>query len=231
MCIAAPALADDSEIYLSGSPATGAKPNVLLIVDNSGSMGANDATGERREYNPGHHVRDVRATVLPGAFSSAARERLSPTARRPTTSRRRLTTAGSSQTAVGSAGRSGRWTGKSARYDTAATTWIDLVGGGTTAEVECFADNSVHGSECRLHAQHLCAQRFGDRQVELAVVERHRLVGAHDLQLLLGELAQLVSRRACRPHRVARPGGGERGCEPRLVRRRREHGPHAIQPG
>ena len=145
MCCAAPALADDSEIYSSGSPAAGAKPNVLLIVDNSGSMRATDATGERREYNPAN-------TYTTSGNCTAGRIffRRKGEAQPDCSSTNYITTTANNcrqlANAVGSTGRSGRWTGKTARYDTASTTWIDLVGGGTTAEVDCFADNSVHGS-------------------------------------------------------------------------------------
>ena len=55
-----PAFADDTEIYLSTAPSAAVRPNVLLIVDNSRSMDANDVTGERAEYNREHDVCDVR---------------------------------------------------------------------------------------------------------------------------------------------------------------------------
>lgn len=35
---AAPAAADDTELFIGTSTAVGAQPNILLIVDNSGSM-------------------------------------------------------------------------------------------------------------------------------------------------------------------------------------------------
>ena len=38
MTAVAPAMADDTEIYVGGSASTGGAPNVLMLLDNSGSM-------------------------------------------------------------------------------------------------------------------------------------------------------------------------------------------------
>jgi hypothetical protein len=38
MTAVSPAMADDTEIYIGGSAATGGAPNVLMLLDNSGSM-------------------------------------------------------------------------------------------------------------------------------------------------------------------------------------------------
>src|SRR5436190_13259671 len=49
--VAMPALADDSEIYQSQANATGARPNVLFIIDTSGSMNT-DVELTPAPYNP-----------------------------------------------------------------------------------------------------------------------------------------------------------------------------------
>src|SRR5256885_12757937 len=49
-----PARADDTEIYVnSGTPSPDIRPNILFIVDTSGSMSTKDAENERDPYDSG----------------------------------------------------------------------------------------------------------------------------------------------------------------------------------
>lgn len=151
LACAVPAVADDSEIYLSSTAgAAGVRPNILLIVDTSMSMDASDVSGEKVEYNRAKSPTYTNANNCNNDSRIFFRKKGDPM---PTcTSGNYIDLAANNcdkmNKAVNpsqSSAISGRWTGKAAQYDSATKQWLDLVPGGTAA-VECLADDDVHGS-------------------------------------------------------------------------------------
>lgn len=150
----APAMADDSEIYLTTGPAGGVRPNVLLIVDTSRSMEAADSTNERQpEYNPNGSY-TVPAAVTPNNCVAGRiffRRKGDPQPDCTSTNYILETSNNCSKLATATltgagGGRSGRWTGKAAQWDAVTNSWSNLVGSGTADPVECAADSGVHGA-------------------------------------------------------------------------------------
>jgi len=154
MLCAFPALADDSEIYLSTTTAVAVKPNILLIVDNSYSMNADDVLNEKVPYS--------RSTTYSTSGNCTAnriffRRKGDPMPDCSSNNYFDSTASGtvgnncdklhkaaipSQTTAI-----SGRWTGKAAQWTGGTTNaWADLRPGNTTTDViECQADDDVHG--------------------------------------------------------------------------------------
>src|SRR5688572_15627814 len=156
MCLACavPALADASEIYLSSTTAASVKPNILLIVDNSYSMDADDVAGERVRYSRTATYATSGNCVAGRIFFRKKGDPM-PTC----SSTNWFTSTGASggtnnncdklhKAAIPSVTTaiSGRWTGKAAQWDPVTNTWSDLRPNGVTDPVECQADDDIHGA-------------------------------------------------------------------------------------
>jgi type IV pilus assembly protein PilY1 len=138
------ALADDTEIFVNQSTTVGVKPNILFVIDTSGSMSGAVAS-DRPPYDP--------ARVYTGACDPAYvywRANSSGVSGNPTcgTTRRvqiaenRCGAADFALTGIG-----GRWTGKFRRYDEPTARWADLVADDDASMIECSADSGVHGAD------------------------------------------------------------------------------------
>ena len=162
-----PALADDSEIYV-GAVST-VKPNILLILDTSKSMDADDINDDRPVYDSagsylsntgncdGTYKRIFYTTGVGTAPPTCASDNY--IIGDPTTyqSCDKLNTA--------AYGPSGRWTGKAAQYDTTTKIWGDLKTKGKSLSVECAADSSFHGktaADSKKYARDNNAALWGD---------------------------------------------------------------------
>jgi type IV pilus assembly protein PilY1 len=143
------AFADDTEIYLNNNTATSAvKPNIMLMVDTSRSMIDNNITNERARYAPGTTYGTADNCTSGRVFFRKDGDPM-PTCTSPNWIPASAIHCKKLSDATGSSGQSGRWSGKAAQWKagpaaTPVNAWEDLVAGGTT-EVECFADNNVHG--------------------------------------------------------------------------------------
>ncbi|HEV7605941.1 MAG TPA: PilC/PilY family type IV pilus protein [Steroidobacteraceae bacterium] len=141
-CIS-PAWSDDSEIYVNAATSTSAvKPNILLIVDTSISMRDSDITGERARYNAG-----TTYTTANNCTSGRIFFRAEGAAMPDCTSNDYILTSSNhcAKLTAANTGPSGRWSGKTAQWSTPTLAWGNLQPSGTANEVECFADNGVHG--------------------------------------------------------------------------------------
>lgn len=139
----APAWADDTEIYVNSSTSTtSVKPNILLIVDTSISMRAVDVANERTRYSASSTYSTANNCTANRIFFRAEGAPM-PTC----TSADYITVASNHCDKLKNAntGPSGRWSGKAGQWSSTALAWTNLVPGGTAAEVECFADNNIHG--------------------------------------------------------------------------------------
>jgi len=146
-CVA-PALADDSEIYVNNSTGANAvRPNIMFIVDTSISMNEDDVENERLTYD-----KDMTYAVT----SNCSDDRLffqGPGDPIPTCSSTNYITSKDAYnqcdklrkaTVIKDSAISGRWTGKVAMYDTDKQAWDKLVAM-KDAQIECAVDSGVHG--------------------------------------------------------------------------------------
>lgn len=138
-----PALADDTEVYLGDLAfSTNIRPNVLFIIDTSGSMGTN-MTVTTGTYNP--------ATTYTGTCN-AARIYWSTSGTPPSCSTDNYFNATAnvcqdSQAAL-STGGTGTYIGRLARYRTSSRRedrWSSLSNRDQTSTVECQMDYGIHG--------------------------------------------------------------------------------------
>jgi type IV pilus assembly protein PilY1 len=142
---AVPATADDTEVYLGASSTpSDVRPNLVFIIDTSGSMSTNvTSTTTAGTYDP--------ATTYTGACD-ATRVYWSDSGTVPkcsTTSNyisASSNTCGDSTTALGSSG-SGYYVGRFAQYykKSKKYQWTTLNNGKHTEKIECQADWGVHG--------------------------------------------------------------------------------------
>jgi type IV pilus assembly protein PilY1 len=134
-----PALADDTEIFTNLESAAGAKPNVLFIIDTSGSM-TEDVTVDKLPYNP--------ATPYPDQGCGATRVYYrSGTGSPPDCDSSSWFSATVNHCMAAStalSGIAGAWTGKAAQYSTSSDQWRTL--SSNSRDVECEADAGVHGA-------------------------------------------------------------------------------------
>ena len=138
-----PAYADDTEIYANAaSPTTAIRPNILLIVDTSLSMRTADARNERIPYDNGALYPPSENCTSGRIFYRTTGEGI------PECSSTRFIEASANhcdKLAQALTGIAGRWTGKVAQWDPESGTWRALHS--TTGEIECAADDGVHGSK------------------------------------------------------------------------------------
>ena len=141
---ASPVLADDTEIYVGlANTATGSKPNVLFVIDTSGSMDTDvTITTSTAAYNP--------AVTYTGSTCVSTRLYWSATGSIPDCSTSQYFTASqyrcdTGSTAMGTTGfyqdRHARWsTFGTDRWRTFSSAW-----GKNPPHVDCKADNGTHG--------------------------------------------------------------------------------------
>jgi type IV pilus assembly protein PilY1 len=136
------ALADDSEIYLGGLSANeGVRPNILFIVDTSGSMSSIVDT-PKPPYNPAETYVDR------GCSSGRVYWRLGSGSPPACSSTNRFpVTMNNCAAATSAFAASGSWTGKAAMWNSSNSqrSWQDLRGGVSTEPVECEVDAGLHG--------------------------------------------------------------------------------------
>lgn len=137
-----PAYADDTEIYANAaSPTSAIRPNILLIVDTSLSMRTTDARNERTPYDRAALYEPI-GNCTPGRiFYRHAGEGIPDC-----TSTRYIEASANHCAKLASAlsGIAGRWTGKVAQWNAESKAWRALHN--ATDEIECAADDGVHGS-------------------------------------------------------------------------------------
>lgn len=136
-CVA-PALADDTEIFLNQSAVRGVRPNILFILDTSLSM--NTAQSAKSAFDPTQSYpgdcHDIavywsqNGETPPGCFDNHT---VRATENRCAASTRIL-----SQTGV--------WTGRLAQWNATNMAWDDPVVGSTEEPLECQEDSGVHGA-------------------------------------------------------------------------------------
>jgi type IV pilus assembly protein PilY1 len=142
----APALADDTELFVGTTGAgAGTQPNILLVIDTSGSMG--DTVTTQSTYSS--------STVYPGSCSTSRVYWSSGTSGPPNCGTSQYVDASymvcqAAQDAFDLD--AGRYTGTIAQYDSVkngstdtANRWETLAWGRNDEYVECEADNGVHG--------------------------------------------------------------------------------------
>jgi type IV pilus assembly protein PilY1 len=143
LACATPALADDTEIYSNSSlTSPDIRPNILLIVDTSGSMTTKDAENERDPYVAATGYTERNNCTSGRIFFRRSGEAL------PDCNSTDFIIATSNKCvalAAAVAGSSGRWIGKAAQYDETTQTWSALAPSGTVDPVECFADSGKDG--------------------------------------------------------------------------------------
>lgn len=139
-----PALADDTEVFFSQGAARGIRPNVLFIVDTSGSM-ASTVQLRKRPYDA--------AVTYPGScpqdtiyVTRAGGDNRPPSCE---TASRTLPASANACAAARDAlgGPAGFWTGKASRWDPQQTGWRRLQPGSSNQPLECEADAGRHGED------------------------------------------------------------------------------------
>ena len=143
LACASPALADDTEIYVNSStPSPDIRPNILFIVDTSGSMSTKDAENERAPYDSGTTYDQTGTCTSSRIFFRRAGDPMPDC-----TSKNYIVPSANKCAALATAigGISGRWIGKTAQYDNTTQVWKDLQPSGTSDPIECFADSGIDG--------------------------------------------------------------------------------------
>ncbi|HQX46879.1 MAG TPA: hypothetical protein PK555_05665, partial [Steroidobacteraceae bacterium] len=140
----AAALADDTEIFVNQAALRDVKPNILFIIDTSGSM-SSTVQAPRAPYDP--------ATTYGGSCSAGTvywRESGTGSTEPPAcNSPSRISAAANRCAAARSslAGLAGSWTGDTARFDPVSATWSRLSGAAPDSLVECRADSGTQGPD------------------------------------------------------------------------------------
>ncbi|MGD9597606.1 MAG: pilus assembly protein [Steroidobacteraceae bacterium] len=139
------ALADDTEIFVNQAALRNVRPNILFIIDTSGSM-SGTVQGQRAPYNPGQVYGGSCAADTVFWQESGAGDVVPPdcasTQRYPAVGNR-CAAARSSLT-----GLSGTWTGAMLRFDSATARWVRLSGTVPALDLlECGADSGSHGAD------------------------------------------------------------------------------------
>jgi type IV pilus assembly protein PilY1 len=137
------ARADDTEIFVNAAAAAGLRPNILFIIDTSGSM-RSEVTLPRAPYDPERayagNCNADRVYFAPNNVNNVPRCGNAIVAAVATAAN----TCAASTTALGTAG---LWTGKAAQWDDDSASWIALQADAEDEEVECEADAGVHGPD------------------------------------------------------------------------------------
>ena len=137
---AAPAFADDTEVFLNQAAARGVRPNILFIVDSSGSM-TSAVRVPKAPYDPAQRY-DGRCEDSKFYFQRASGG-ASPPACADTAALGLSDNSCASATAA-LQGQAGFWTGKAAQWDPDRVGWR-VLRARDSEPVECQADAGVHG--------------------------------------------------------------------------------------
>jgi len=138
------ALADDTEIFVNQAALRDVKPNILFIIDTSGSMDG-EVQAQRPPYDP--------AASYGGACSADNvywRESSAGSSAPPDCDSLQYVAAASNRCAVAVtslAGLAGTWTGALRRFETDAARWSNLLAGRADDLIECRTDSGVHGAD------------------------------------------------------------------------------------
>lgn len=139
-----PAIADDTEIFLNQAAQRGVRPNVLLVMDTSGSMSA-AVTSMKAPYDPSiKYAGSCEAGRIYWSQRSGQNGESEP----PTcpTEQRVVTSANRCAAASAALAETGIWTGGPiGQWDPEQVEWADLRSGASGDSVECFADSGLHG--------------------------------------------------------------------------------------
>ncbi|MCU0624841.1 MAG: PilC/PilY family type IV pilus protein, partial [Gemmatimonadaceae bacterium] len=138
----APAMADDTEVFLNQANARGVRPNILFIVDTSGSMNGLVQV-PKAPYDPAVDY-DGRCGDSRIYFQRAASGSVPPTCDAAQAIDVDDNACAAATAAL--AGRAGLWTGKLAQWDDDRVSWRALRSG-ESEPVECEADAGVHGAD------------------------------------------------------------------------------------
>ncbi len=139
----AAALADDTEIFVNQAALRDVKPNILFIIDTSGSMSGN-VQAQRPPYDP--------AATYGGACGAGNvywRES-GVSGEPPACDSTQFIAATSNRCAAavtGLAGLAGSWTGALRRFESDEARWSELLAGRAGDLVECRTDSGVHGAD------------------------------------------------------------------------------------
>lgn len=140
-----PAFADDTEVFLNQADVRGVRPNILFVIDTSGSM---DGLVQvpKAPYDPavsyGGNCQDSRLY-----YQRAARGAVPPKAtpaRPPRASHGPRNTCAAAASAL--SGRAGLWTGKAAQWDPERVGWRPLRAAAADP-LECEADSGTNGPD------------------------------------------------------------------------------------
>ena len=137
-----PALADDTEVFLNQTNVRGVRPNILFIVDTSGSMNGLLQV-PKAPYDP------VVAYEGRCGDSRLYYQRAASGSSPPTCdAAQAVAVADNACAALGAAlaGRAGLWTGKLAQWDSERVGWR-VLRNGISETLECEADAGVHGAD------------------------------------------------------------------------------------
>ena len=136
----APAHADDTEIFVNQAGTNGMRPNVLLIIDTSGSMNAEVAL-DRAPYEPNTRYdgscNDNRIYWAVGGDPPPNCDDDPATLIR--------VTANTCRAATDALAREGLWPGKAAQWNEDLESWQTLRPAEDQSDVECEVDAGVHG--------------------------------------------------------------------------------------
>lgn len=133
--------ADDTEIFVNQGAAAGVRPNVLFIVDTSGSMNALVQI-DRAPYDSSVQYSgqcDRNAVYYQSGAASGTPSCSASSAAFPASIQR------CAAAAAALSGIAGRWTGRMLQWEAAEARWRPLRNDNDTGPVECEADAGVHG--------------------------------------------------------------------------------------
>jgi type IV pilus assembly protein PilY1 len=136
---AAPALADDTEIFVNQAASQGVRPNILLLIDTSGSMDSIVADGKlpydpAKTYSGSCDASSVywrKGAGSPPACNSASKVAIATNSCDAAT--KSLT------------GRGGLWTGRLAQWNVSQAQWRNLNTTNLGTPLECEEDAGLHG--------------------------------------------------------------------------------------
>lgn len=137
-----PAFADDTEVFLNQADVRGVRPNILFVIDTSGSM---DGLVQvpKAPYDPavsyGGNCQDSRLY-----YQRAARGAVPPNCAAATSIARAENTCAAAASAL--SGRAGLWTGKAAQWDPERVGWRPLRAAAADP-LECEADSGTNGPD------------------------------------------------------------------------------------
>ena len=136
----APAHADDTEVFVNQSGSGGIRPNVLLIIDTSGSMNSEVAL-DRAPYDP--NARYDGSCADNRIYWGVGSDPPPNCDDDPATFIR--VSANTCNAATAALAREGLWPGKAAQWNDGLQSWQPLRPDEDQADVECESDAGVHG--------------------------------------------------------------------------------------